>query len=109
MTGKKNIDEDEELTRREKFLEKHQDISKKELHSRGLKALQNQIRRKLLRCIGEDTCSIESLAKDFDIDEKQLKYHLDMLEHSRVAEKVEDGWKLTERGIGYLRNVENNQ
>lgn len=103
------MNDEDDLTEREIFLKKHQDISKKELHSRGLKALQNQIRRKLLRCIGEETCSIEALKKEFDLDEKQLKYHLGMLEHSRVAEKVENGWKLTERGIGYLKNVESKQ
>ncbi len=81
-------------------------LNPKEDHRRGLRALQNKTRRALLKYIGENIKEFEDIKIYFNLNDSEAKFHLSMLEYALFIERINSGYKLTLRGLGYLNNVE---
>ncbi len=98
------------LNRKEKWLKNLEEKGKlhdpKEDHSRGLRALQNRVRREILVFIEKQVKNLEEIMSNFNLSESMATFHLSMLEQALFVEKVKNGWGLTPRGLGYLENVE---
>jgi len=96
--------------RKQKWLKKLEEEGKltdpKEDHSRGLRALQNPTRREVLKFIGDNIVPFRKIKSHFNMDESSLRFHLTMLEQALYIEQVNNDWRLTPRGIGYLKIVE---
>jgi DNA-binding transcriptional ArsR family regulator len=77
-------------------------------HCRYLRALNNPLRRKILRTIKEGRLTIEELQSKTRLESNTLKWHLDVLKHDFCIEKeIKQGktyYKLTQEGkvINYL-------
>jgi predicted transcriptional regulator len=59
----------------------------KERHHRYLRAMNNLVRRTILRELKGGSATLEELKTRTDIDEKTLKWHLDILEWGYCVEK----------------------
>jgi DNA-binding transcriptional ArsR family regulator len=59
----------------------------KERHRRYLRAMNNPIRRTILRELKGSSATLEELKTRTDIDEKTLSWHLDILEWGYCVEK----------------------
>ena len=98
------------LKRKKEWLKKLENEKKlqdpKKDHSRGLRALQNKTRRELLKFIGYNLMNFEKIKNHFNFDDSLMFFHLTMLEQALFIERINNGWRLTPRGIGYLENVE---
>lgn len=74
----------------------------KEYHRRYLRAVNNPLRREILRALKDEDASIETLRSITGLEEGVLEWHLDVLEHGFCVEKtVRDGaviYKLTQEG-----------
>jgi DNA-binding transcriptional ArsR family regulator len=96
--------------RKQKWLKKLEEEGKltdpKEDHSRGLRALQNPTRREVLKFIGDKIVPFRNIKSHFNLDKSSLRFHLTMLEQALYIEQVNNDWRLTPRGIGYLKIVE---
>lgn len=107
---KSGINREEWAKRKQEWLEKlkrtQKNISPTEDHKRGLRALQNVQRREILRFIGYDVKNFEDIKNEIKLDDSQIQFHLSMLEQALFIEKLNDKWRATPRGIGYLENVE---
>ncbi|MDH5787385.1 MAG: winged helix-turn-helix domain-containing protein [Candidatus Bathyarchaeota archaeon] len=81
----------------------------REYHERYLRAVNNPLRRELLKALKEGCTTIEDLQSKTGLDEDTLKWHLDVLEHDFCIEKeIKQGksfYKLTQEGkvINYLK------
>ncbi|BDC35643.1 MAG: ArsR family transcriptional regulator [Candidatus Methanoliparum thermophilum] len=76
-------------------------------HKIALDALQNPLRRDLLKFIGTSSGkTIDEITKEFKMDLTQTKYHLGMLEKSLFIEHKDDLYILTPRGKGYINAVD---
>ena len=111
MSTKKSEVSKEEWARRkeewkQKLKESGDNVSEKERHWRGLKAMQNEVRRKILQFIGYGTKKTEEIMNEIQLDEQETNYHLSIIEQAMFIERVEKGWRATPPGIGYLKNVE---
>ena len=75
----------------------------KERHKKYLRAINNPIRRSILRSIEEGNRTIESISKDTKIDEKTLEWHLRILEDGFCVEKIkvvdQEKFILTKEGL----------
>jgi DNA-binding transcriptional ArsR family regulator len=75
----------------------------KERHKKYLRAINNPIRRSILRSIEEGNRTIESISKDSKIDEKTLEWHLRILEDGFCVEKIkvvdQEKFILTKEGL----------
>jgi DNA-binding transcriptional ArsR family regulator len=75
----------------------------KERHRKYLRAINNPIRRSILRSIEEGNRTIESISKDTEIDEKTLEWHLRILEDGFCVEKIkvvdQEKFILTKEGL----------
>ena len=75
----------------------------KERHRRYLRAVNNPIRRNILRSIEKGNTNIETISEDMGIDEKTLSWHLKILEDGFCVERVTNGdqeeYKLTQEGL----------
>ena len=56
-------------------------------HLRHLRAINNPLRRKILRVLNEENTIIEQLECKMSLDKATLKWHLDRLEHGFCVEK----------------------
>ena len=80
----------------------------KERHRRYLRAVNNPIRRKILRSIEKGNTNISAISEDMDTDEKTLGWHLRILEDGFCVERTTNGdqeeYKLTQEGrvVEYL-------
>ncbi len=110
MTGKNEI-----LRRKQEWLERLKKEGKlrdpTEDHKIGLIALQNRMRREIIKFIGiGGRKSLYEIKEKFRLNESQAKLHLDLLEQALFIEKIEGDGKtyfiLTPRGEAYLENVE---
>ena len=110
MSGKNEL-----LRRKQEWLEKLKREGKlkdpTEDHKIGLRALQNRIRREIIKFIGiGGKKSMNEIAERFKLNESQVKLHLDLLEQALFVEKIEENGSiyfiLTPRGEAYLENVE---
>ena len=79
-------------------------------HKACLNALQNPVRRNILKALVEQKKSFEEIKAEFKLTESQTSYNLNMLETTLCIEKEEtEGvtfYVLTPRGEGYMENVE---
>lgn len=73
-------------------------------HKRGMQAMQNPIRRQIVKLLHKGM-SPDEMAREIDIDEQQVEYHLSMLEEALFVEQEGGRYMLTPRGEGYLKNV----
>ena len=80
----------------------------KERHTRYLRAVQNPIRRNILRSMQKGNVTIEAISNDTDLDAKSLEWHIKMLEQGYCVERYEKKgktvFKLTKEGqvVDYL-------
>ena len=80
----------------------------KQRHRRNLRAINNPIRRKVLRSIERGNTNIAAISEDTGTDEKTLSWHLRILEDGFCVERTIDGdqeeYKLTQEGrvVDYL-------
>ncbi|MFW9946219.1 MAG: hypothetical protein ACFFDX_05250 [Candidatus Odinarchaeota archaeon] len=95
------------LTKEElkEFYEKTKNVDKKLDHGRAYRTLINPIRRNILNFIGCNIKTMEEIKNEFEFDETQIIYHLNMLKQTFYILDSEEGWKLTPRGIGFLENA----
>jgi len=74
----------------------------KEYHLRYLRAVNNPLRRKILRALKVGDATVETLQYRTGLDAGTLEWHLSILEHGFCVEKeVRDGetlYKLTKEG-----------
>jgi len=79
-------------------------------HKTVLNALQNPVRRNILKALVEKEKSLEEIKTEFKLTDSQASYNLNMLESTLCIEKKEiDGvtyYVPTPRGEGYVENVE---
>lgn len=79
-------------------------------HKTTLNALQNPIRRNILKTLVKKAKSLEEIKAEFKFTDSQASYNLNMLENTLCIEKKEiDGvtyYIPTPRGEGYVENVE---
>ena len=72
-------------------------------HKRYLRAINNPIRRNILRSIENGNRTISSISDDTKIDEKTLDWHLRILEDGFCVEKIQVGsqekYILTKEGL----------
>ena len=75
----------------------------KERHRRYLRAVNNPIRRKILRSIEKGNTTLASISEDTGTDEKTLDWHLRILEDGFCVEKTTEGdfekYTLTKEGL----------
>ena len=82
----------------------------KEYHLRYLRAVNNPLRREILRVLKDGDATIEVLQSRTGLDEKTLEWHLSILEHGFCVEKeIRDGatfYKITQEGkvIDYVEH-----
>ncbi|WP_230972312.1 winged helix-turn-helix domain-containing protein [Archaeoglobus neptunius] len=109
------MDKSELLKRKQEWLEKIKKEGKlrdpTEDHKIGLIALQNKIRREILKFIGIGSKRTFGEIKEmFRLSDTQAKMHLDLLEQALFVESFDENGKkcyaLTPRGKAYLENVE---
>ena len=74
----------------------------KEYHTRYLRAINNPLRRKILRTLKDGKAEVGDLASALGLDERALSWHMDVLVHGFCVEKEEkDGvtvYKITDEG-----------
>lgn len=75
----------------------------KEYHLRYLRAINNPLRREILRVLKDGEENLESLAKKTSLEVNTLEWHLDILEHGFCIEKeIIKGkvmYRLTQEGL----------
>jgi predicted transcriptional regulator len=77
-------------------------------HERYLRALNNPLRREILKALKDGCTTFEDLQSKTSLDNETLKWHLDILEHYFCVEKeIKQGkpnYRLTQEGkvIDYL-------
>ncbi len=79
-------------------------------HKACLNALQNPVRRNILKALVGQKKSLEEIKTEFKLTDSQASYNLNMLESTLCIEKEEKErvthYFLTPRGEGYVENVE---
>ena len=74
----------------------------KEYHLRYLRAINNPLRREILRALKEGDANLETIQNRTGLDAKVVQWHLSILEHGFCVEKeTRDGetfYKLTQEG-----------
>jgi predicted transcriptional regulator len=79
-------------------------------HKACLNALQNPVRRKILKALDGRRMTFEEIKAEFKLPDSQANYNLSTLESTLCIEKEEaEGvqyYVLTPRGEGYVENVE---
>jgi predicted transcriptional regulator len=79
-------------------------------HKTSLNALQNPVRRNILKALVEQKKSLEEIKAQLKLTGSQASYNLNMLESTLYIEKEESEgvtyYVLTPRGEGYMENVE---
>lgn len=58
-----------------------------EYHRRYLRAVNNPVRREILRALKDSGVSLDALASETGLDSKTLSWHLEILEHGFCVEK----------------------
>jgi DNA-binding transcriptional ArsR family regulator len=68
------------------------------VHKLMFKTLENPLRRKVIKSIGESGKTKEEIMKDVGISESQLDFQLDYLVKECYAEADKGIWRLNEKG-----------
>ena len=75
----------------------------KEYHVRYLRAINSPVRRGILRALKDGEATVEVLGERIGMEERDLAWHLSLLEHGFCVEKQDrDGemvYKLTQEGM----------
>jgi len=75
----------------------------REYHARYLTAVNNPLRRKILRALKQGHTTIEALHAETGLDPRVLEWHLSILEHGFcVRKEMRDGgriYRLTKEGM----------
>ncbi|KXA97236.1 hypothetical protein AKJ39_02925 [candidate division MSBL1 archaeon SCGC-AAA259J03] len=83
----------------------------KEDHRVISRALENPLRRKIMKFIGlESEKKLEEIIENFDLHASEAKTHMSYLEEAEIVEKTDEDtstYKLASIGRNYLKNVEN--
>jgi len=66
-------------------------------HEQYLRAVSNPLRRRILKAIKDGYVTVEDLKLKIGLDDRTLKWHLDLLEHDFCVEKEINQGKLTYR------------
>ncbi|MCW4031272.1 MAG: winged helix-turn-helix domain-containing protein [Candidatus Bathyarchaeota archaeon] len=78
------------------------EVETRQFHERYLRAMNSPLRRKILGVLNKGNATIEELEAKTGLNETELKWHLDMLEHGFCIEKEEKRgiliYKLTQEG-----------
>lgn len=75
-------------------------------HSLAYRTMMSEIRRDLLKYIGNEIRDIKELQQEFQISKDKLLYHLSMLRQGLyIIESDNNKWKATPRGLGFLANA----
>ncbi|WP_407355501.1 hypothetical protein [Methanolobus sp. WCC5] len=75
-------------------------------HNATLKAMQNPVRRDIVKRLGDKKMTFDELKSEFNLDDMQMKLHLGMLKDTLHIEKEDDTtYVLTPRGETYLESV----
>lgn len=74
-------------------------------HSLAYRTMMSEIRRDLLKYIGNEIRDIKEIQEEFQIGKDQLIYHLSMLRQGLYVIESNDKWKATPRGLGFLANA----
>jgi DNA-binding transcriptional ArsR family regulator len=75
-------------------------------HNATLKAMQNPVRRDIIKRLGDKKMTFDELKSEFNLDDMQMKLHLGMLKDTLHIEKEDDTtYVLTPRGETYLESV----
>jgi hypothetical protein len=93
---------DQEL---KEFLKASENMNPKLDHSLAYRIMMSEIRRDLLKYIGNEIRDIEDMQKEFQLDRDQLEYHLSMLRQGLYVIASNSKWKATPRGLGFLANA----
>ncbi len=74
----------------------------KEFHLRYLRAVNNPLRREILRALEDGDATLETLQSKTGLEVKTLEWHLSILEHGFCVEKEDQNgeifYKLTQEG-----------
>lgn len=73
----------------------------KEYHERYLRAVNNPLRRNILRALKDGDATLKALESITGLDAKTLDWHLSILEHGFCVEREEGGetlYRLTQEG-----------
>ncbi|UCG36785.1 MAG: helix-turn-helix domain-containing protein [Candidatus Bathyarchaeota archaeon] len=74
----------------------------REYHTRYLRAVNNPLRRRILRALRENGATVEDLQDELGMDPHFLRWHLDILERGLCIEKTVKGrktaYRLTQEG-----------
>ena len=97
-------DEDLEAWRK-RALEKNPQRDPLDEHRRALRAMQNPIRREIISMLKEEAVSMDKLAKNLNLDEKTLQYHLQFLKDIFFIKIEGNIVDLTPPGVAYTRKV----
>ncbi|MFW9987046.1 MAG: hypothetical protein ACFFC3_00120 [Candidatus Odinarchaeota archaeon] len=84
------------------YLERTKHVDPKEEHNYLYSVMTNKIRRDLLKLIDINAKSFDEIKDKFQLKEEQLQYHLSMLKQLFFLMNTESGWKVTQRGLGFL-------
>lgn len=83
----------------------------KEDHRVISRALENPLRRKIMKFIGlESEKKLEEIIENFDLHASEARTHMSYLEEAEIVEKTDEDtstYKLASIGRNYLKNVEN--
>ncbi|MFO8017801.1 MAG: hypothetical protein R6U96_04145 [Promethearchaeia archaeon] len=106
--GHREIENNTKLTEEEfeEFLNRVDEMERKEDHARAYRTMSNPIRRKILKILDLNIMQTEDFLEHIDLTKDQVKYHLSMLEQLRYIMDTEEGWKITPRGLGFLKNAQ---
>jgi predicted transcriptional regulator len=74
-------------------------------HSLAYRIMMSEIRRDLLKYIGNEIRDIKDIQKEFQLNLDQLEYHLSMLKQGLYVMDSDNKWKATPRGLGFLANA----
>ena len=80
----------------------------RQYHTNYLRAINNPVRRMILKALKDGSITLEALESDTKLDARSLTWHLSILEQGLCVEKKEKGgsvvFKLTQEGevVNYL-------
>lgn len=80
--------------------------SSAESHKRSLLVLQLKVRRDILKLIGSDIKRKDEIRGMLELSDFHITYHLSVLEHAHLVEKLDEGYRLTPKAIEYKDKVE---
>ncbi len=103
----KNNSDKEEAPQTPEWIEE----TPKEDHRVISRALENPLRRKIMKFIGlESEKTVDEISEKLGLDKSEAKNHLGFLENAEIVRRVSEdppSFKLDEIGRKYLQNVEN--